>query len=242
MAAFTFGVELEAAYFYTTKPGKAGIISSRHEELAPVIDMSLDAIQRRNPDFASERFRVDEYMLLELERYVAEVVQDFVNALPETSRGEVIPLTKDPILNQYRQWRVGHDNTIMLDFSRSYTYTTLRWAPLEVQSPAMYATEGAFKEVEAVTDMLRTSFRTTVNPSCGLHVHIGWGPKLFPLEMLKKMAAIVWAGDCLFQQMHPVSRRHNRYCQGPRTDSLLEKGHKAAKYNPPSKGVPRSVA
>lgn len=243
MAALTFGVELEAAYFYTTEPGKAAIISARDTSLAPVLDMSLEAIQRRNPDFPSRRSKiVGEYTLPELKRYVVETIHNFVSELPKACRGEVIPSTDDPNLDQYRQWRVGIDNTITLDFIRLSAYDQLWWAPLEVQSPAMYATEGAFKEVEAVTNMLRASFRTTVNPSCGLHVHIGWGPKLFPLDMLRKMAAICWAGDLLFQQMHPVSRRNNRYCLGPRIESMLERGFEAADFNPPGKGVRRSSA
>ncbi|KAI1415200.1 hypothetical protein F5Y13DRAFT_156925 [Hypoxylon sp. FL1857] len=57
-------------------------------------------------------------------------------------------------------------------------------------SPAMYASEGAFKKVEAVTNMLRTAFRTAVPLSCGLHVHVGLGSELLPLGTLKRMAAI----------------------------------------------------
>ncbi|KAI2621704.1 hypothetical protein GGR54DRAFT_599426 [Hypoxylon sp. NC1633] len=102
---------------------------------------------------------------------------------------------------------------------------------LEVVSPAMYATDGAFKEVEEVANMLRRTFRTAVPPSCGLHVHVGAGTDFLNLRTIKRMAAFFWAGDLLFQQMHPLNRRYNEYCLGPRVKSKVGLGRETGPFN-----------
>ncbi|KAI1138809.1 putative amidoligase [Hypoxylon sp. FL0543] len=242
MAVLTFGVELEAAYFYTIWPGEAAKANARDEDLAPVMDMSLEAIQRRNPEFPSHKFRDEGDMYAEMRSLVAETIRNFVIKLPETWRGKVIPSTDDRLQEQYRQWVVDVDNSIKVDTMRWPEYDDLWFAPLEVQSPAMYATPGAFREVEAVADMLTSRFRTAVNPSCGFHVHVGFGSESFPLDTLRRLAAVCWSGDLLFQQMHPMFRRNNEFCFGPRSKSRLGEGHKAEQYNPPSGSRPRSSA
>ncbi|KAI1375180.1 putative amidoligase enzyme-domain-containing protein [Hypoxylon crocopeplum] len=227
MEYFTFGVELEAVYFYTTKSTK-DTTNATGKDLAPVFDMSFDAMKARNPDLHKCEYWYGNAIEADMMAQVRNTIATFLATLPEISRGQVLPSVPD----QYKDWQVVIDLSIKLDGMLSEDYDSLCWKGLEVVSPAMYATEASFKEVEAVTDMLRATFRTAVPPSCGLHVHVGAGTESFDLDTLKKMAILCWAGDQVLQQMHPVNRRYNDFCMGPRVLSKLANGFKAVDLNP----------
>ncbi|KAI1215085.1 putative amidoligase enzyme-domain-containing protein [Annulohypoxylon truncatum] len=225
MAALTFGVELEAAYFYTRKSEE---LENAADDLPPMVDMTYDAWKERNPKIP----RCEYYKKCErdddMARLLTYEIHQFVGGLPKDLRGEPIPPTGNPLQDSYRGWKVEADLSIKLD---EEDHDGLEYTGLEVISPAMYAAENAFREVKAVTDWLRKAFRAAVPPSCGLHVHVGQGPALFPLETLQKLAAVCWAGDTLLQQMHPVSRRFNDHCLGPRVKSNLAEGDKVENYH-----------
>ncbi|KAI1100736.1 putative amidoligase enzyme-domain-containing protein [Jackrogersella minutella] len=228
MGHITFGVELEAAFFYSSKPDHNTDSESRNTNYARVVDMSFEAIRSRDPN--SARPTCEREYIVEMMKLVARTINNFVDRLPHTYRGRVVSYTGKPELDWYRRWRVETDSSIVLDKA---DYDNLDFAGLEIQSPAMYATHGASREIKAVTNMLRVNFRTAVPHSCGLHVHVGAGFDFLPLETLRKLAAICWAGDHLLHRMHSQCRRHNGYCLGPRIKSKLAYGRKAGHYNPP---------
>ncbi|KAI2463433.1 putative amidoligase enzyme-domain-containing protein [Annulohypoxylon bovei var. microspora] len=231
MTTLTFGVELEAAYFYTRRHDQLDGIRESIAGLAPVVDMTYETFKRRNPKAprCSHLSQVERDS--DMERLVAWEIHDFVDNLPQSSRGELIPLTGNPLQDSYREWKIEGDLSIKLN---EEDHGDLEFTGLEVISPAMFATESAFREVKAVTEMLRQTFRAAVPPSCGLHVHVGQGPDYFPFETLQKLAAVCWAGDLLFQQMHPVSRRSNDHCLGLRIKSNLAYGDKAEQHSTPN--------
>ncbi|OTB07799.1 hypothetical protein M426DRAFT_8398 [Hypoxylon sp. CI-4A] len=216
MARVTFGVELEAMYFYTDNPQHLGFPDDKDKGLAPIIDMSSAAMQYRDLE-DQEDYPLDEHMQTEMIKHVERTILNFVAKLPETSRGEVVYFEDEKSQGDYQTWMVVIDDSIMPESS----YKPLSWAPLEVVSPAMYVSEGAFREVQAVVNMIRDTFRTAVPPSCGLHVHVGMGAQLFPVETLKRLGALCWAADLLLGQMHPLARQRNDFCLGVRYWSVL---------------------
>lgn len=56
---------------------------------------------------------------------------------------------------------------------------------VEVISKILKAGEEAFLEVGKVANILSKPFRTEVNRSCGLHIHVGNGDAGFDLGTLK---------------------------------------------------------
>lgn len=225
---FTFGVELEGAFFY----GLRSIdITSIDDGLPLPVDMTMETVYVRNPEFPRNKWMKAEAMRAEMARIVKQSIHDFVVALPLTSRGKAATGTT---LDIFQDWVVDFDDSIKLDEMLFQEYDQLWWSGLELQSPAFEATEGAFNEVQAVIDFVRKTFRVAVPPSTGFHVHIGKGPEFYSVHALKRMAAVCWAGDLLFQTMHPINRRFNGYCMGPRSRSQVGRGVKAIEVNPVS--------
>ncbi|KAI2641676.1 hypothetical protein GGS26DRAFT_536397 [Hypomontagnella submonticulosa] len=227
MAALSFGVELEAVFFYPTR-GEDVIFD---DDLPPLPDINDKTVRQRNPGIPSDDDVLRTDMDADMMRLVLLAIDDCVSKLPQSSRGTLVPFPDDAELNEYRRWQVEEER-IPLVYKHYPEWTYITPVGLEVKSPAMYATESAFREVEAVTNMIRTTFRTAVPPGCGFHVHVGLGPNPFPVCTLKRLATVCWAGDLILQHMHPVARRYNDYCVGPRAASLLSRGYEAGHFEP----------
>ena len=87
---------------------------------------------------------------------------------------------------------------------------------IEVVSPILSADANGFDEAKKVADLLRTQLRSSVNRSCGLHVHVGDGSKGFDLSTLKNVIAILWTFDREILRLHPKFRRSlsgSEYCR-----------------------------
>ncbi|KAI0897795.1 hypothetical protein F4806DRAFT_377691 [Annulohypoxylon nitens] len=229
MDALTFGVKLEAVFFYSRDYDR---LNESTGDLPPLIDMTYEEFRSRDRKASrcAHMMKIgrDENMAIEVEWRIKQ----FVRNLPRDSRGFRLQLreqiSQDPH-RVYQDWQVKASPSINLD-EKGYD-AGLDYGGLKILSPAFYIDERSFREVKEVTDFLRKAFRTAVPPSCGLHVHIGYGMSCLPLKTVQKLAAICWAGDTIFQQMHPVSRRFNHNCLGPRVKSNLGNGEKARKYH-----------
>lgn len=58
----------------------------------------------------------------------------------------------------------------------------IKWQGVEIMSKILTAGEEAFQEVGMVANILSKTFRTGVNRSCGLHIHVGNGDAGFDLR------------------------------------------------------------
>ncbi|KAI2781606.1 hypothetical protein F4815DRAFT_466770 [Daldinia loculata] len=220
MHPLTFSVELEAVYFFSLHP----IDIYNDPRLAPVVDMSPQG----NPGFTIHYYNRWDDMKAEMIRRVSFAIKNCLSELPQPCRGEVVSLEGDPVSSQYQEWRVESGKaTVKRDSRPRPEYEGLWEIDLEVQSPLMYATEVSFEEVEAVTNMLRATFRAAVPPYCGMRVFVGAGSNSVPLPTFIKMAAICWAGDRILQQMHPISRHYGRWRKGPREMARVDQGEEA---------------
>lgn len=118
----------------------------------------------------------------------------------------------------------------------------VRWAPMEVPTPPLWATFASFAHVARVVRRLcKEMLMTRTNASCGLHVHVGRGPSArFDDEdydsdddekegsmgrgggrgiALGRVAALLWAADPLIGAIHWRGRR-----VGEHAVSLRERG------------------
>lgn len=86
----------------------------------------------------------------------------------------------------------------------------IEWQGVEVVSKILTAGEESFKEVCNVSNLLNRTFRTEVNRSCGLHVHVGNGKEGFNLATLKNLVAALWVFDREIIRLHPRFRTASR--------------------------------
>ncbi|KAF3065143.1 hypothetical protein GL218_02512 [Daldinia childiae] len=220
MHPLTFSVELEAVYFFSLRP--VGIYND--PRLAPVVDMSPQG----NPGFTMHSYNNLDGMKAEIIRRVSYAIKNCLSELPQSYRGEVVSVEGDPVLSQYQEWKIKSGKaTVKKDSRPRPEYEGLWDVDLEVQSPLMYAAEASFKEVEAVTNMLRATFRAAVPPFCGMRVLVGAGSSSVPLPTFVKMAAVCWASNPILQQIHPISCHYNRRRKDPRETAQLDQGEKA---------------
>lgn len=85
----------------------------------------------------------------------------------------------------------------------------IEWQGVEVVSKILTAGE-ALKEAGKVASLLGGTFRTEVNGSCGLHVHIGNGKASFNLSTLKNLVGALWVFDREIIRLHPRIRTASR--------------------------------
>ncbi|KAI0104490.1 putative amidoligase enzyme-domain-containing protein [Daldinia grandis] len=121
----------------------------------------------------------------------------------------------------FRVWRVKLDTSINLE-------RDIKWSGIEMTSPAESALPTAFSAIRYAVNLIKSRYRTTVNSSCGFHVHVGDGKEHMPLEHVKRVASLFWAADPIIALLHPPTRRANFYSQSIRDRSPLAHGSKIA--------------
>ncbi|RBR07676.1 uncharacterized protein FIESC28_10575 [Fusarium coffeatum] len=80
------------------------------------------------------------------------------------------------------------------------------WLPVEISSPPMYSCEEAYNLVSSVIRLLTTNLRVRVNPTCGLHVHVGNGSHQLDMRALRNYAALLWASESVLSTLHCPER------------------------------------
>ncbi|KAK3341072.1 hypothetical protein B0T25DRAFT_523743 [Lasiosphaeria hispida] len=144
-------------------------------------------------------------------------------------------------------WDVGYDSTPQ-DPS-NLGVNTYHVQGVEVRSPPMRDCPESYQHLQDVIDMVVKNFRTRVNPTCGLHVHVGSGVKPafdndgdpllrgglgdhvggdyayvsrpHSLRVLKRAACLLWALDGFMCHIHPPERGFNTFCRSIRQLSNL---------------------
>ncbi|KAI0456465.1 putative amidoligase enzyme-domain-containing protein [Xylaria acuta] len=139
---------------------------------------------------------------------VREVLDECFGTL---SSRETESLSPPTILETYREWVVGLDESLLP--SRSETYNQYTWAAIEIASPVQYASPRGFEAINFAISAITSRFRCHVNPSCGLHVHVGLGAERIPLEHMRRMASLSYAVEPLLFALLDPSREVNINCK-----------------------------
>ncbi|KFH41357.1 hypothetical protein ACRE_079260 [Hapsidospora chrysogenum ATCC 11550] len=177
---------------------------------------------------------------IEIEFLVAELVgraddpdKEIAHLLPPVYRTGI---TKDKIHDLLKRkgipmlsvapssgWEVDEDASVF-EVDNQY-----HWRAIEMRSPASYATDETFDMVRLVMHLVTSNFRCRVNPSCGLHVHLGNGFERIEPRAARNFAALYWAAEPLLTMLHPPERSFNQYSKTSRrmAESCLSRGHTA---------------
>ncbi|KAK9776866.1 putative Amidoligase enzyme [Seiridium cardinale] len=97
-----------------------------------------------------------------------------------------------------------------------------KWVAVELKTPPRQDLRESFEVNRYVFNLLKSNYRIQVNKSCGYHVHVGMGLRLFPVNAMKRIAGLLWAADPLLSCLHPPERRHNGWVGSMREETDLE--------------------
>ncbi|KAI1078231.1 hypothetical protein F5B20DRAFT_233588 [Whalleya microplaca] len=137
----------------------------------------------------------------------------------------------------YSNWIIEDDSTVYEPFLSGY-----HWIPVELVSPVEFDIPVAYDAVTYVFSLITKRMRVLINPSCGLHVHVGLGPEIMPLGSFKRVAAICWAAESLLQTLHHPWRRVAYWCRPQRVMSRLSRRSDVQPGHIVWNGVSRSAA
>ncbi|KAI1195376.1 hypothetical protein F5X97DRAFT_345789 [Nemania serpens] len=145
------------------------------------------------------------------------------------SEDEALSSSESFHLRPYSDWTVWSDLTVSLPHhQRAQRYMQeYRWYPVEIASPAFWATDESWEEIQAVVRAIRDDYWILTPPTAGLHYHYGNGKSYIPFGMLRRIAALTFAVDPIMVQLHPEHRRSNEWCLSNRLYSRVAHGRPA---------------
>ena len=118
-----------------------------------------------------------------------------------------ITSSQDGHSSEEQLWLVTADHTVTEANTLSKQDPCyIDWLPVEISSPPMYSCEEAYNLVSSVIRLLTTNLRVRVNPTCGLHVHVGNGPHQLDMRALRNYAALLWASESVLSTLHCPER------------------------------------
>ncbi|KAJ8126821.1 hypothetical protein O1611_g6818 [Lasiodiplodia mahajangana] len=115
----------------------------------------------------------------------------------------------------YTSWRLGPDTSVR----KSNDAGLYKWTHCELTSPVM-SSDDCMGQLEKVCRVLKT-FRTHLNDSTAVHVHVGRGDEPFSLLTIKKFATLYWLTEKAIMGLQHPSRHANKYCFSLTTSSVL---------------------
>lgn len=141
---------------------------------------------------------------------------------------------KIPVVNDYefthqsiltkglpQHWCIGRDGSVA---EQPWAYGYL-WAGVELRSPVLPAgDEASYARVSEVVTLLRDHFRTRVNHTTGLHVHVGMGASPLPPRVVHRLAQLLWCADGMLSGLHPPERILGTHAPSIRHESWLAFG------------------
>ncbi|KAI1383356.1 putative amidoligase enzyme-domain-containing protein [Hypoxylon trugodes] len=201
----SIGIELEFLVAWLPNGEKDPHESEAHN-LPPLL--RIDADPTRYPATVDILMHIRET----LERYGIPVSNNRRPSAKELAATKHIPRR----LRDVDKWSVGLDSSVEELVNKDYV-----WQPIEIRSPALWATPESYEQIRCVINLLKSCYRLRVNPTCGFHVHVGNGWRYFKPEKVKKTAAFLWASDPLLSRLHPPWRRANGYSASIRLESRL---------------------
>ncbi|KAJ8131013.1 hypothetical protein O1611_g2616 [Lasiodiplodia mahajangana] len=135
-------------------------------------------------------------------------------------------------LRYYRDWSVDTDPSVILapndEVYNEAHITEYHWHSVEIASPALWATDESWEEIQAVVEALHNEFWIITPTTAGMHYHFGNGKEYIPFSKLRRIAAFLVAVDPIIVQLHPESRRANGFCRSNRLYSRVAHGRPAA--------------
>ncbi|KUJ12366.1 uncharacterized protein LY89DRAFT_206348 [Mollisia scopiformis] len=93
------------------------------------------------------------------------------------------------------------------------------WAGVEIVSPVLPFTPESLEQVSQVCRFIRSNYRYKNNNDTALHVHVGDGNTVFPVEVVASLAAFFYAFEPQFNTLHPIHRIDSTFAEGMRTHS-----------------------
>ncbi|GAP83375.2 hypothetical protein SAMD00023353_0202740 [Rosellinia necatrix] len=189
------GVELEflVAYLFTSDVDPD---EQNQSSLAPILRIEAD--DDADPDAIDEV--VEEHIRTTLRNHGLRV-RDHSRA-KEDGPSYLIDLD---------EWDVGTDLTVRRGIEESelsrMKLGEYQWLGVELRSPARWDRPDAYDEIQFVVNLLKAKYRVRVNPSCGLHVHVGNGSRYFDARTLKRVGAFFFAADPMLSRLHAPWRR-----------------------------------
>ncbi|RFN51588.1 hypothetical protein FIE12Z_4165 [Fusarium flagelliforme] len=118
-----------------------------------------------------------------------------------------ITSSEDGHSSEKQLWLVTADNTVTEENPLTKQDSCyIDWLPVEISSPPMYSCEEAYNLVSSVIRLLTTNLRVRVNPTCGLHVHVGNGPHQLDMRALRNYAALLWTSESVLSTLHCPER------------------------------------
>ncbi|EHK96967.1 hypothetical protein M7I_7292 [Glarea lozoyensis 74030] len=109
-------------------------------------------------------------------------------------------------------WIVTHDASIQapqiytaVDPSSAYYH----YHQIELISPVFFYSHSALTAVKTLCKTMSSSFRINVNPSCGLHIHVGKKSSGIPFETTRNLLATLFTYESQIESIHPRSRQKN---------------------------------
>ncbi|KAI2640796.1 putative amidoligase enzyme-domain-containing protein [Hypomontagnella submonticulosa] len=203
----TFGVEFEflVAYLVHTKPDPLESV----EDLPPVNRTPVDMFELA-PTLIYKQLvsLLEDHSINSNTEESGIEVSEFKNKYDEAAFGE------------YTQWRVKWDASIQEDDRETFDYVGI-----ELVTPVLLDTPVSFETIDYVRELIMKTFRVRVNPSCGLHVHVGNRTERFPLESAKRIASLVWATEHLLVTLNSPDRQVHWYTQTLRNWSNISNGN-----------------
>lgn len=113
-----------------------------------------------------------------------------------------------------QEWTVTHDTSIDIKDGARAADGFLE-CDIEIKSPAMRFCPRGLRRVQSLIRVLTRTFDTSVNSSCGLHVHIGNQNMGFPLQTLKQFCVLTTMCEHQLNSLHPAHRVGNCHAKGP---------------------------
>lgn len=132
---------------------------------------------------------------------------------------------KDP-----RSWIIKNDTSILppervdefgAEWMLERFHTGYSWVPVEIITPVLYFSEVALEGVQQVVNVLSSNYRVNVNPSAGLHRHVGNSKEGFSLQTLQNFYATMWTFDPQFETIIPSNHLKNEQNYSLRRDTNL---------------------
>jgi len=218
----SFGMELEFIVAYTTAEKPITNVPKCFEASkgGPMVLPAGNRSSLQTEDLVRSR----------LETTIAKALENHRGDHLIKTDNEVVGDSNAYHLRPYRDWIVGQDNSVFFppelqgqEHIREYEYQ-----PIEIQSPALWATDASFEEIRIVIQALADEYWILTPRSAGLHFHYGNGKEYIPFQNLRRIAAFLLAVDPIIVQLHPDTRRENDYCLSNRLYSRVAHGLPAA--------------
>lgn len=188
----TFGVEIDlyVAVLRTGQPDPHANIQG----LPPVLYI---------PEQAESDDKAREYVFIKL-KYLLDVSLWEISASKPAS---VVGQFQNGKYNQHRIWRTCAKDGYRLPASGGYQYIGI-----QLKSPVQYACPMAFDIIKYVISSITCQLRCTLDPSCGMRVHVGTGSERLSLDQVRRVASLSYAVEPFLFTLHDPLRRANIEC------------------------------